>query len=574
MPLTFSQREAVVKAKTYARLVEALGDPHYAPPLAYRWNINDDLDVIAERRGSSTKAVVWMTWVPGEVNAAEEFYGAEKPRSSYTYSQAPTLRRGMPALRMTIRNDDHLERVMQRLRSRANGNARLMNSTPATADGAERVSEDPEDDAPLDIAPERRRVIMVKKDLAVETAVSWITRGSIELQPEFQRQFVWSRQKASRLIESLLLNIPLPIHYTAEEPNGQQIVVDGQQRLTSIHAFVTGRFPDGSDFRLTSLQVLTELNSKTFKELERRYQNKLMAADLATIVITADSDPDVRYEVFARINMGSEKLTDQELRNAMYRGPYNEMLKEIAGSPLMLKVMGQRRSHPRFVDCQLVLRFFALRRVTPFHRRGPMKQLLNRELERHRFLPEDELDRMRTTFERSVEISWLIFGDKAFRRFNTGREDEPDGSWSDKLHLGLWDSLLFVLSSYEKRQIVTVSDAIREELLHLMSADDQFIASLTSATDKVEHMSYRTAVIERAVRELVSVPSGERRSFSLAEKKRHHDDNPTCQVCRQRIHDLDDAELDHVEHYWRGGATVPENARLVHRYCNRARGGR
>ncbi|HEV2292473.1 MAG TPA: DUF262 domain-containing protein [Tepidisphaeraceae bacterium] len=568
-----------MKTQTYARLVQTLGDPHYAPPLAYRWNISDGLDVVLERRGSPKKAIVWMTWDGGEVKPPDEFYGADEGRSSFTYAQAPTLRRGMPALRMTIRDDEQLERALQRLRVRANGSARpvaqgipVTTSKPKEAD--ESLTEGPGDEAPLDITPDRRRVITVKKDVAVETVVNWITRNIVELRPEFQRQYVWPRKKASRLIESLLLNIPLPVHYLAEEPDGRQVVVDGQQRLTSIHAFITGRFPDGGEFRLTSLQVLTELNGKTFKELERTHQNKLMAADLATIVITADSDRDVRYEVFARINMGSERLADQELRNAMFRGPYNELLKQIAATPLMLKVMGQQRPHARFADCQLVLRFFALLRVTPFRRRGNMKQLLNQELERNRFLPQQELDTMRQTFEESLETARLIFGDRAFRRFNPGSDGRPNGSWSEKIHVGLWDSLLFALSSYKKRQIVPIVDAVREELLHLMTTDEQFMASLTSATDKPEHMTYRTRAVDEALRRLVTVPAREGRSFSAEDKKRQFDANPTCQICGQRIHDLDDAELDHVEHYWRGGATVPENARLAHRYCNRARGGR
>jgi hypothetical protein len=282
----------------------------------------------------------------------------------------------------------------------------------------------------------------------------------------------------------------------------------------------------------------------------------------------------VRYEVFARINMGSETLADQELRNAMYRGPYNDMLKEIVATPQMLTVMGQKRPHPRFADCQLVLRFFALLRVTPYRRRGPMKQLLNRELEQNRFLPQKDLAGMRETFQEALEMARLVFGDRAFRRIQAGAEGQPNGSWSEKVHLGLWDSLLFVLSGYKKRQIVPIADAVREELLHLMTTDEHFIASLTSATDKPEHMIYRTRAVDDAIREIVTVPAREGRSFRAEDKRRMYDANPTCQLCHQKIHDIDDAELDHVEHYWRGGATISENAQLTHRYCNRVRGGR
>src|SRR5689334_7153138 len=107
-------------------------------------------------------------------------------------------------------------------------------------------TEAPEDEAPLNIAPERRSVKTEKIDLPVETLHNWVRRGHLNLQPEFQRFFVWSRAKASRLVESLLLNIPVPVIYTAESADGrQQEVVDGQQRLTAICSFVSGQFPEG-----------------------------------------------------------------------------------------------------------------------------------------------------------------------------------------------------------------------------------------------------------------------------------------------------------------------------------------
>src|SRR5687767_3781192 len=103
--------------------------------------------------------------------------------------------------------------------------------------------------------------------------------------------------------------------------------------------------------------------------------------------------------------MGSEKLVDQELRNAVYRGSYNTMSKTLAATPLVLKVMGLRRPHPRYADCQLLLRFFALLRATPYRMKGSMKQLLNRELEQYRNLCEAELQTMRATLERTMEIA-------------------------------------------------------------------------------------------------------------------------------------------------------------------------
>ena len=122
------------------------------------------------------------------------------------------------------------------------------------------VNGDDEDDSPLEIAPDRRRVITDTLDVPVETLHKWVGRGRLKLQPDFQRQFVWNKTKASRLIESLLLDIPIPIIYVAEEDGNLLAVVDGQQRLTSIYGFIESHLADERQvFRLSSLQVLTEL---------------------------------------------------------------------------------------------------------------------------------------------------------------------------------------------------------------------------------------------------------------------------------------------------------------------------
>ncbi|MGM9319299.1 DUF262 domain-containing protein [Deinococcus aquaticus] len=108
-------------------------------------------------------------------------------------------------------------------------------------------SDTPEQELPpLDIPRHERRVQTVIQDLPVETLNSRVERGAMILQPEFQRNFVWNTTKASRLIESLLLNIPIPVIYVAEAPGGKQEVVDGQQRLTSITSFIRGSFPEGN----------------------------------------------------------------------------------------------------------------------------------------------------------------------------------------------------------------------------------------------------------------------------------------------------------------------------------------
>lgn len=432
-----------------------------------------------------------------------------------------------------------------------------------------------DDDSPLDIPQNRRRVKTEKQDLPVETLHMWVRRGKLDPQPDFQRYFVWNNVKASRLIESLLLDIPVPVIYVAEETNKTYSVVDGQQRLTSICAFIDGKFPDGRDFALSSLRVLAELNGLRFRELSPELQETILNAGLRLIIIEQDSDPDVKFEVFERLNLGAERLNDQELRNSVYRGSYNALLRELAMDPYMLKVLGSDQPHKRMQDRQLILRFFAMWRSTHLKYKAPMKTFLNREMEHHRNPDERELAEMRAIFERSIEMAYTVFGANAFRRFHPGTSNDPNGYWEiHRLNVALWDTLLYSFTFYEKSQIIPNADRIREEFLDLMATDSTFVEYITSTTDKPERIQYRAETWQQRLRTAIGNADQGPRTFSLELKQRLYDANPTCQICGQRIHDLDDAEVDHIEHYWRGGRTIPENARLAHRYCNRARGGR
>lgn len=437
------------------------------------------------------------------------------------------------------------------------------------------VIEGTDDETPIDIPVDRRRVKTEKQDVPIETLHNWVKRGKLDLQPDFQRYFVWNNTKASRLIESLLLDIPIPVIYAAEDAKANYAVVDGQQRLTTICSFMDGTFPDKRDFQLSGLQVLTEINGKQFKDLPGPQQEMIIGTALRLIIIEHDSDPDVKFEVFERLNLGAEKLNDQELRNSMYRGTYNNLLRELASNPFMLKIMGASEPHRRMQDRQLILRFFALWRNTHLKYKGPMKTFLNREMEEHRNPSDTELARMRTTFTRCIEMAYTVFGTHAFRRFNLGKAGLPDGYWETrKLNVALWDTLLYSFAFFEKPQIIPIADRIREEFLDLMTTDATFVEYITSTTDKAERIQYRGDTWMHRLRDLVGYTAKEPRTFSLALKQQLYDRDPTCAICGQRIQAVDDAQVDHIDHYWRGGRTVPENARLTHRYCNQARGGR
>jgi uncharacterized protein with ParB-like and HNH nuclease domain len=141
-------------------------------------------------------------------------------------------------------------------------------------------------------------------------------------------------------MESALLDIPLPVIYLSEEKDGKEYVIDGQQRLTSFFSFIDGMIPSGKEFKLTGLKVFKECNGKYFKDLEEAHQDRLRYYKLRTVTFAKDSDPNLKFEIFERLNTGSVSLNDQELRNCIYRGPYNRLLKELAEDPDFRYLMG------------------------------------------------------------------------------------------------------------------------------------------------------------------------------------------------------------------------------------------
>lgn len=431
-----------------------------------------------------------------------------------------------------------------------------------------------DEEMPLDVPADRRRVLTQTKDVPIETIHNWIARGRVILQPEFQRNYVWDGKKASRLIESLLLDIPIPVVYLAEEQDGKLDVVDGQQRLTSIDAFLKGVFPDGRSFALSGLQVLSELNGRTFRDLPENQQDKVRESNLRLITILKDSDPDVKFEVFERLNLGAVKLTDQEVRNCVYRGNYNQLLADLSRTPDLLRIRGEEQPHNRMADRQLILRFFAMRRSTHLKYKGPMKSFLNREMDAHRNLAESELREMRASFEKAIHLTWEVFGEDACRRFVVD-EQNREGRWERrKLNVALWDTVVYSFDYYSASQIIPIADAVREELIDLMVSDGTFENYITRTTDKPERVRYRADEWLLRLRKVVDPQGIEPRAFSRQLKERLWRTSPTCGICGQRIQAVDGAEIDHIIHYWRGGRTIPENARLTHRFCNRSRGGR
>lgn len=431
---------------------------------------------------------------------------------------------------------------------------------------------DEDGDEEVLIAPADNRIHTSSGDLEVDSLHNKMKRGRLILQPDFQRQYVWDATKASKLIESAILHIPLPIIYLSEEMDGKEYVIDGQQRLTSFFSFIDGAFPDGRAFRLSGLNVLQELNGTKFSELSEELQDRIRYYKIRAITFQKDSSENLKFEIFERLNTGSVQLNDQELRNCLYRGSLNVALKEMAEDPDFMFICGLKSPDKRMKDKELVLRFCAFYHKTYLNYRAPMRNFLNAEASEKRDLSAKEISELKSAFKNSCQIIRSLFGSNAFKRYYKGKDGQPNGYWEPKkFNASLYDILMYSFAREDKNKVYQHLDSVKEALMSLMTEDEEFVNSIELSTSSVQAVTLRFDKWRAALQAILGVSQKEPRCFSFKLKEEMMAADPTCAICAQKIQGVDDAALDHIKQYWVGGKTIPENARLTHRYCNWAR---
>lgn len=424
----------------------------------------------------------------------------------------------------------------------------------------------------IDVEPGRREIVSQSSDERVQILLSDVKRGRLLLHPSFQRQFVWDNQKATRLIESALMEIPLPVVYFAEEENGKKSVIDGQQRLTSFFSFIDGKFPDGKTFRLGNMQVFPELKGKSFTELDEELQEKILDCQIRSITFKKNCNPDLKYNVFERLNTGSVSLNDQELRNCMYRGRFNDLIKELAEDSEFLSIVGATDRKNRMWHVELVLRYFAFYDRGYLRYKSPIKKFLNEEARDRQNLSGEKESEFRRSFKNSVSLVKSLLGERAFRRYLPGSEGDRNGSWEPKkFNVSLYDILMVEFAGRDHNLVMRNLDAIRESYIDMQTSDSTFIEWIYHATSSAQGVKYRFDAWRKRLDDILDKDKKQPRCFSLKLKQELFDKEPMCAICGQSISSIDDAAVDHVEQYWRGGKTIPSNARLTHRFCNWAR---
>jgi len=321
----------------------------------------------------------------------------------------------------------------------------------------------------LETTSRERRLVTQPYDLSINTLVEQWDDETLSL-PEIQRQYVWDNARASRLIESLLLNVPIPVVYFAETDDLKYLVIDGHQRIQSVVRFLDNQFA------LSGLRILGDLNRKRFHQLSGRDQRLIRTRVIRAIIISADSDPMMSFEVFERLNTGSIALNAQEVRNSTHRGRMNEMIKSFVNEKSFRLCVGTNKPRPRMVDNELVLRFLALENARDTYR-PPLKRFLNDYMHSANQWPDARLREVEAMFQHATSGLLNAFPGAVFRLIDS------NGQPIDRaINRALAEVQLTAFAWVEDPELITKK---RRDILSSVSSlfrDQVFLDSVQRAT--------------------------------------------------------------------------------------------
>ena len=338
---------------------------------------------------------------------------------------------------------------------------------------------------PYEIPQEVRKITTQAYDKSVADIVRMIDDKDIRLDPDYQRNYVWDNKKASMLIESIILNVPIPVIYVSQEEDDSWSVIDGLQRLYSLKRFFDGKF------KLSGLEILSDLNKSDINTLNPKALRMLKNGLLRVIMITHDSNEEIKYDVFMRLNTGSVHLTEQELRNCLYRGSLNRFLKEVVQNGIWLKLMGLREPHVRMADRETALRFLAIwkswdsQTETLKGYKGRMKSFLNTFMSEHKDIKSSESGEWKQVFEDTVNKVYQVYGENAFKRQGL------DGTIEKTINRAIIDVIMLSSTQHTIEELMNKREFIVNRFLEKTNNEIDFKNSIKIGTSDTKVITYR-----------------------------------------------------------------------------------
>lgn len=364
-----------------------------------------------------------------------------------------------------------------------------------------------------------------KKTVLVETCIKRLIQKSIVLNPDYQRHEVWNDVRKSRLIESLMLKIPIPMFYVSADEKSVYTVVDGLQRLSSLRDFILGQnflkkkdeYLRGKGMKLQGLEFWTQYDGKTFSELPTYLQNRITETELTFTIINPGTPEEVKRNIFKRINTGGLYLTPQEIRNALYNGSATELLNALAKNESFLEATTNSVKSERMDDFELILRCiaFILRgkefypknnsmdmflsdtmqiiNAYPDFSTNDIKKLIKRGNVTIESIRDFNLEDLKVLFIRGMQRSQKLFGKHCFRRSFGKMRRAP----INKALFEMWGAMLAMLDEHEYTNIYSNQNELKAEYYimlgdidfqNLISRDSWKYSSVQKRFDKINSL--------------------------------------------------------------------------------------
>jgi hypothetical protein len=360
-----------------------------------------------------------------------------------------------------------------------------------TALGVE--SESSDSGEPITDPFEPSKIKVDREPMSVFQVLRKMSLHEIVLNPDFQRNLVWDPVRRSRLIESVLLRIPLPAFYFDGIDANKWAVIDGLQRLSTLEDFVTKK-----NFKLQGLEYLNSAEGKSFEELPRGMQRDIEETQITLFIIRPETPPEVKFTIFYRINTGGLVLTAQEIRHALFQGQATVLLQKLAQTTEFERATDGGVSDTRMDARECVLRYLAFH-IHPYttYSKSDLNSFLSSAMKDLNGLPVVEIDGVAQQFREAMTRSYQIFGRYAFRKFAIGARRGP-------VNKALFESWANVLQGYDLGALRLRKEKILQRMSDMLASDAEYVRSLSAGTGSARSVQTRFERAHRAIQEVLA----------------------------------------------------------------------
>ncbi len=340
----------------------------------------------------------------------------------------------------------------------------------------------------IEIPYDPKDIDIVSEQNSLSTIIDMIEDNVIDLNTEFQRNGeLWTKQTMSRLIESILLRLPLPAFYFDASDDDRWLIVDGLQRITTFKKFIVDK-----TLVLKNLQVLADLNGKKYDQLDKYFKRKMARYQLTTYLIKPGTPQKVKYDIFSRINTGGLVLTHQEIRHALNQGKPINYLKRLSQDERFKTIVNV--NDKRMQDQELILRYLAFSMIDYTEYKAPFHSFLDTAIDKVE--QSEVLEQLEQNFWRALTTCHELFGKHIFSQ-SIARRTKPkiNGTLFE-----IWTVHIGKLNVQEIERLLSAKEDFIKDFKKILQHDKAFSKSITTSTATKTAVTTRFKTIENLLR--------------------------------------------------------------------------